>query len=113
MTLLELLPLVAIAAVFWFLIIRPSLVRRREQAAVLSSLAPGQQVMTTAGVFGTIVAIEGDRVSLQVAPGVVIELLALAVAKVVPADTETSDPMEAARAADAHSDDATPESDRG
>ena len=76
MTLVELLPFAAIAAAFWLLIIRPASVRRKAQAALVASLAPGQRIMTTAGVFGTVVAIDGDRVSVEVAPGVVIEMLA-------------------------------------
>ena len=76
MTLVELLPFAVIAAAFWLLIIRPSSVRRKAQAALVASLAPGQRIMTTAGVFGTVVAIDADRVSVEVAPGVVIEMLA-------------------------------------
>jgi preprotein translocase subunit YajC len=86
MTLVELLPFAVIAAAFWLLIIRPSSVRRKAQAALVASLAPGQRIMTTAGVFGTVVAIDADRVSVEVAPGVVIEMLAQAVAQVVPGD---------------------------
>ncbi len=86
MTLVELLPFAAIAAAFWLLIIRPASVRRKAQAALVASLAPGQRIMTTAGVFATVVAIHGDRVSVEVAPGVVIEMLAAAVAVVEPAE---------------------------
>jgi len=86
MTLVELLPFAAIAAAFWLLIIRPSSVRRKAQSALVASLAPGQRIMTTAGVFGTVVAVAGERVSVEVAPGVVIEMLTQAVAQVVPAD---------------------------
>jgi preprotein translocase subunit YajC len=86
MTLVELLPFAVIAAAFWLLIIRPTSVRRKAQAALVASLAPGQRIMTTAGVFGTVVAIDADRVSVEVAPGVVIEMLAQAVAQVVPGD---------------------------
>jgi preprotein translocase subunit YajC len=92
MTLVELLPFAAIAAAFWLLIIRPSSVRRKAQAALVASLAPGQRVMTTAGVFGTIVAIDAERVSVEIAPGVVIEMLAAAIAQVVPAAVETAGP---------------------
>jgi preprotein translocase subunit YajC len=102
MTLVELLPFAAIAAAFWLLIIRPSSTRRKAQAALVASLAPGQRIMTTAGVFGTIVSIDADRVSVEISPGVVIEMLAAAIAQVVPApvdidpapalsDTETQD----------------------
>jgi preprotein translocase subunit YajC len=85
MTLVELLPFAAIAAAFWLLIIRPASTRRKAQAALVASLAPGQRIMTTAGVFGTVAAIDGERVSVEVAPGVVIEMLAVAIAQVVPA----------------------------
>lgn len=96
MTLVELLPFAAIAAAFWLLIIRPSSVRRKAQAALVASLAPGQRIMTTAGVFGTVVALDGDRVSVEVAPGVVIEMLAVAIAQVVPGDHAADEPAEPA-----------------
>ena len=69
MTLVDLLPFAAIAAVFWLLIIRPASARRKAQARLIASLAPGQRIMTTAGVFGTLVARKGERVSLEIAPG--------------------------------------------
>ena len=86
MTLFELLPFAAIAVAFWFLIIRPSSVRRKAQAQLVASLEPGQRIMTTAGVFGTVTALEGERLSVEIAPGVVIEMLSAAVAQAVPAD---------------------------
>lgn len=97
MTLGEVLPLVAIAAAFWFLIIRPANVRRREQARLAASLGPGQGVMTTAGVFGTITAIDGDRVSVEIAPGVVIRMLTQAIAQTVTEHTPAVEPVEEAR----------------
>lgn len=109
MTLVELLPFAAIAAAFWLLIIRPSSVRRKAQAALVASLAPGQRIMTTAGVFGTLVSIDAERVSVEVAPGVTIEMLAAAIAQVVPADTGVE-----AQEPDSPADpDLTPEADRG
>ena len=120
MTLVELLPFVAIAAAFWLLIIRPSSMRRKAQAALVASLTPGQRIMTTAGVFGTVVAIEGDRVTVEVAPGVVIEMLALAVGQVVPSEAPSSAAPMDSPAADAGDDavdqagaDVTREADRG
>ncbi len=86
MTLFELLPFAAIAVAFWFLLIRPSSVRRKAQAQLVASLEPGQRIMTTAGVFGTVTALDGERLCVEVAPGVVIEMLTAAVAQAVPAD---------------------------
>ncbi len=124
MTLVELLPFAAIAAAFWLLIIRPSSTRRKAQAALVASLAPGQRIMTTAGVFGTIVSIDADRVSVEIAQGVVIEMLAAAIAKVVPApvdtpeapalpDTEASNVAAGAGGVDEVVAGPTPEADRG
>jgi preprotein translocase subunit YajC len=92
MTLVELLPFAAIAAAFWLLIIRPSSTRRKAQAALVASLAPGQRVMTTAGVFGTIVSVDAERVSVEISPGVVIEMLAAAIAQVVPVAVDAQAP---------------------
>jgi preprotein translocase subunit YajC len=91
MTLVELLPFAAIAAAFWLLIIRPTSKRRKAQAALVASLTPGQRIMTTAGVFATVVSIEADRVFVEISPGVVIEMLAAAIAQVVPAPVGAPD----------------------
>ncbi len=89
MVLLELLPFVLVGVVFWLLILRPQSARRKAAAALQASLAPGQRVMTTAGVFGTITAVDSETVHLEVAPGVVIEILIQAIGRVV-ADDGTS-----------------------
>lgn len=109
MTLVELLPFAAIAAAFWLLIIRPSSVRRKAQAALVASLAPGQRIMTTAGVFGTVVALDGDRVSVEVAPGVEIEMLAVAIAQVVPAGRDGDESADSAELAAEDRSDGAPE----
>lgn len=63
---------VILAVAFFFLIVLPQ--RRRNQAlnAFVSSIEVGDEVITNGGIFGTIVAMESDRVELQIAPGVVI-----------------------------------------
>ncbi len=122
MTLGELLPLVAIAAAFWFFLIRPTSARRKAQAKLVASLAPGQHVMTTAGVFGTLVAIDGERVRIEVAPGVEIEMLAQAVAQTVPSAAAQTDPdsweqgsdeLDLPEATEESTEESTREADRG
>ena len=65
-----LLPLVLMFAIFYFLIIRPARMRQRQAAQVQTSLTPGSQVMTTAGLFAKVSSVEDDAVVLEVAPGV-------------------------------------------
>lgn len=86
--------LVVIGAAFYFLMLRPANKRKKAQAQMMAELGAGTQIMTTAGVFGTIVARnDDDQVLLEIAPGVVITILAAAVARVVEpktADAEAS-----------------------
>lgn len=47
------------------------------------ALQPGAEVMTTAGIFGTVAAVTDDQLSLEISPGVHIRILPAAVAKVI------------------------------
>jgi preprotein translocase subunit YajC len=77
---MEFLPLIALAVLFWFLIVHPQRRRGRQQAALVASLQPGQDVLTSAGFYGRIEAIEGDEIRLELAPGTVVRLDKRAVA---------------------------------
>jgi preprotein translocase subunit YajC len=77
-----LLPLVAILALFWFMVVRPQQRRQREVTALQNSIEVGQRVMMSSGVFGTVVSITDDRARLEIAPGTVIEIARAAIAKV-------------------------------
>jgi preprotein translocase subunit YajC len=86
-----LLPLVIILLAFWLLIIRPARMRTRKQAELLSKVTPGQEVMTTSGLYATVAAVEDDVVVLEASPGVRTRWAKAAVARILPAPT-LSDP---------------------
>ena len=94
--LVSLLPIVGIALLFWLLIIRPQSKRQRAVREMQSELQPGQEVMLTAGVFGTIEQIADEHLLLRVADGVVIKVAKGAVGNVVErtADVEQQPPTE-------------------
>ena len=77
-----LLPLVAILALFWFMVVRPQQRRQKEVVSLQSSIDVGQRVMMSSGVFGTIRSITDDRARLEIAPGIEIEIARAAIAKV-------------------------------
>jgi preprotein translocase subunit YajC len=85
------------ALLSWFLFIRP---RRRmiaSQRRLLGALSNGDQVVTVGGIYGTIVALDGDEVRLEVAPDVVVRVARRAVAGrvgVPPAAPEPDEPAE-------------------
>lgn len=78
-----LLPIILIGVVFYLLIMRPARARQRKQAEMMSALSPGTRVMTTAGVYGTVVSIDEDDAELEIAPGVVIRVVKAAIGKVI------------------------------
>ena len=81
-----LLPFVIILLAFWLLIIRPARTRAKQQTQLQSSLTPGQEVMTTSGLFATVAAVEDNAIILETSPGVRTRWTKAAIGKVVPAD---------------------------
>lgn len=77
-----LLPIVLLVAAFYFLLIRPQRNRQRQQQEMVAALAPGAQVMTTAGMIGTVAVVADDEISLEISPGVFVRMVPAAVAKV-------------------------------
>jgi preprotein translocase subunit YajC len=86
-----LLPILLIGVVFYLLIMRPARNRQRKQAEMMSALAPGTRVMTTAGVYGTLVALDDEDAEIEVAPGVVIRVVKAAIGKVIEPEPAPSD----------------------
>ncbi|WP_238694880.1 preprotein translocase subunit YajC [Nocardioides caeni] len=78
----SLLPIVAIAVIFWLLIIRPASRQRKAAADLQAALSVGDDVMLTSGILGSIVGTDGEHLELEIAPGVVIQVMRGAVASV-------------------------------
>ena len=94
MAAVDLIPFVLILLAFYLLIIRPARNRSRAALALQERLAPGVEVMTTSGMYGTIVEIDEDSISLEVAPGTTIRFAKAAVGQVrspEPADAVAGD----------------------
>jgi len=62
------LPLIAIVAIFYFLVFMPMQRQKKQQAQMLSTLQSGNEVLTSGGIVGTIVSITGDTLILRVKP---------------------------------------------
>ena len=74
MELLQLLPLLGVALLFYVLILRPAQRRSRELASMQSSLTVGDDVILTSGVHGTLAELGDDHVFVEIAEGVVIKV---------------------------------------
>ena len=60
------LPIVLMIAVFYFLLIRPQKKKDKKVKEMLNALKPGDRVTTIGGIYGTIVSIKDDTVTLAV-----------------------------------------------
>jgi len=88
--LLQLLPLVLIFAVFYFLLIRPQNKRQKEHKELVANLAVGDEVVTGGGVLGKVTEAKEQFVHVQVADGVVLKVQRHTIAAVMPKGTVKS-----------------------
>ena len=60
------LPLVLIFVVFWFMLIRPQRKKDKAVKEMLNNVKAGDRVCTIGGIYGTIVGLKDDTVTLSV-----------------------------------------------
>lgn len=72
--LMNLVPLVFMFAIFYFLLIRPQQKKAKEHRALLDSLKKGDQVVTAGGMHGKVTALDESIVTLEIAQGVNVKI---------------------------------------
>ncbi|HUP01390.1 MAG TPA: preprotein translocase subunit YajC [Gemmatimonadota bacterium] len=70
----SLLPIAAMIGILWFLLIRPQQKEQQRHREMVRNLKKGDEIVTVGGVYGRIMAIGDERVSLKVAEGVKIDV---------------------------------------
>jgi len=83
-------PLVIIMGIFYVLLILPAQRRQKKTREMINALKNGDKVVTTGGLMGTIVGIEGDSVQLRIADQVKVKVLRSAVTGLQPDGKEES-----------------------
>ena len=84
---LQLLVILIALVGFWAIVMRPTRTQQRRVAELQTALAVGDEVIISAGIFGTVVALEDDRVRLEIAPGTVITVARQVVVRRAPEPT--------------------------
>ncbi|MFQ5691833.1 MAG: preprotein translocase subunit YajC [Nitrospinota bacterium] len=69
-----LLPFAMVFAIIYFLMIRPQQKKQADHRRMLESMVPGDQVMTSGGIYGTVSKIKEDKVWLEIADNVRIRV---------------------------------------
>ena len=97
----QFLPFILIFAIFYFMLILPQQRQRRKMQEMLSNLKTGDRVLTSGGIYGTIVGFRDNVVQLQVAKEIRIEVARSAISGLQSAESEAagSQGRESAKAA--------------
>ncbi len=87
-------PLIVLAVTFvllWVIFIFPQQRRVRAHQALVASVQPGDQVILSAGIYGRIVELGPENMTLEVAPGVELRVARQAVLRLVEDATALDD----------------------
>jgi len=82
--LVQLLPLVLIFVVFYFLLIRPQAKRAKEHKAMVAALAVGDEVVTSGGILGKVTETGDQFLTVEIAEGVQVKIQRHTVSAVLP-----------------------------
>ena len=73
---LQFLPLIAIFAIMYFLMIRPQQKKAKEHRAMVADLRKGDQIVTAGGLLGKVTKVGADNeVEIQIATGVKVKVV--------------------------------------
>ena len=84
------LPLVIIMGIFYVLLILPAQRRQKKTQEMINALKNGDKVITSGGILGTIVGLEGETIQLRIADQVKVKILRSAVTGLQPDGKEDS-----------------------
>jgi preprotein translocase subunit YajC len=83
----QILPLLLMFVVLYFVMIRPQMKRQKEQKAMIEALAKGDEVVTAGGLLGKISKVGDAYLGLELASGVEVQCQRSAVVQVLPKGT--------------------------
>ncbi len=84
---MEFLPLIALVAVFYFIILRPQQKRSKEHKVMMEALQKGDEVVTAGGALGRVEKVSDEYVAVAIADSVVIQVQKVAIQTVLPKGT--------------------------
>ncbi|MDR0407119.1 MAG: preprotein translocase subunit YajC [Holosporales bacterium] len=98
--LVSLIPLILIAVIFYFFLIRPQQRKEKQRQAMIAALARGDRVVTNGGIIGTVYRVSKDLdIVLELTEGVQVSVRKNAIVEVlakigVPSEEATPDEIE-------------------
>ena len=83
-SLMNMLPLVLMFVVLYFVMIRPQMRKQKEHRTMIEALAKGDEIVTSGGLLGKVTKMGDSYLSLEVTNGVELQVQRSAVVQVLP-----------------------------
>jgi preprotein translocase subunit YajC len=84
---LDFLPLIALLAVFYFLVLRPQQKRAKEHKNMMGALQKGDEIVTAGGTLGRVAKVGDNYIGVEIAEGVTINVQKASIQTVLPKGT--------------------------
>lgn len=78
-----LLPFLLVFVIFYLLIIMPSRRKQKKHQDMVGNLKPGDRIVTSGGIYGTVMGVQPDKIELKIAANVKIDITKGAVGAVL------------------------------
>ena len=79
----QMLMMVVIFGVFYFIVVRPMRKKQQETESMLGALKNGDRVLTSGGIYGTVVGVNEDVIQLRIADHVKIQVAKSAITQLI------------------------------
>ena len=85
--LMQMLPMILMFVVLWFLMIRPQMKKAKEHKALVAALSKGDEVVTQGGIVGKVTKVGDSYVSVEIAAGTEVVVQKPSIGLVLPKGT--------------------------
>lgn len=86
-----LIVMMLLLGVMYVLMIRPQRRRQQDHQSMIESAGVGEDVLTTGGIYGTVVQAEGDDIVVEIAEGITVHMTRRGIAAVLPPEEDEED----------------------
>jgi preprotein translocase subunit YajC len=82
-----LVPFALVFVIFYLLIIMPQRKKQKKHMEMVDNLKPGSRIITTGGIYGTVMGVQKDKVELKISANVKIDITKSAIGVILAAET--------------------------
>jgi preprotein translocase subunit YajC len=86
--LIQMFPLLAIAAIFYLIVMRPQSRRMKQHQAAIMAVKKGDEVITGGGIRGRVTKVTDEEAEVEIAQGVKVRVVKSTISQVLTASTK-------------------------